>query len=109
MNRVNPRAVASVQLQNGSSPDSFVNRTDVQYLIGLGVAYPDRLSDIANDLEKDFLSIFDRGNQAMLSLCGAKLLPVTFKLGYQHGKVTLLTVRFTRGRLQLLQQPKAVR
>src|SRR5260370_34461110 len=107
MNCVNPRAVASVQLQNGSSPDPFVNRTDVQYLIGLGVAYPDRLIDIANDLEKDFLCIFGCGIQTVSSLCRAKLTPVFFKLGYQHGEVALWTERVTRGRLQLLHKPKA--
>src|SRR5260370_29230752 len=109
MNRVDPRAVASVQLQKRSSPDLFVNRTDVQYLIGLGVAYPDRLIDIANDLEKDLLCILGRGIQTVLSLRGAKLMPVIFKLGSQPGEVALLTAQFTRGRLQLLQQPKAVR
>ena len=31
----------------GIVPDPFVNGTDVQYLIGLGVAHPDRLIDMA--------------------------------------------------------------
>ena len=57
MNRINPGAAAAVQLLKGTSPDLFMNRTDVQYLIRLGIAHPDRLIDMADNLQKDLLGI----------------------------------------------------